>query len=114
MTGLEALAFFRSQEFYDDIGQKYGSINELCDVIEKELNVQKEPKHYLKWEDLDFDVPATIKVKMGDTQYLLSLRIGLTDIKSVVLRDNNLKPFLHLYEKEKQFFNDLHLERVEE
>ena len=86
----------------------------LCAVIKQALLKAQEPKKYLTWEDLDFDVPATIKVKMGDTQYLLSLRIGLTDIKSVVLRDNNLKPFLHLYEKEKQFFNDLHLERVEE
>ena len=37
MRVLKELEFFRSQDFYDDIGQKYGHINERLDVIEKEL-----------------------------------------------------------------------------
>lgn len=85
-------------------------------LVEENIELKKKlNKHYLKWDDLEFrNEEQTMKVKMGDTHYLLTLRIGLTDVKSVVLRDNNLKPFLHLFEKEKQFFNDLHLERVEE
>ena len=87
-------------------------------TIKQALLKAQEQKQYLKWEDLEFGVPTslppTIKVKMGDTQYCLCLRISLSDVKSVVLRDNNLKPILHLFEKEKQIFNDLHLERVEE
>ena len=91
---------------------------EYHNTIKEALLKAKEPKQYLKWEDLEFGVPEslppTIKVKMGDTQYCLCLRISFSDVKSVVLRDNNLKPILHLFEKEKQIFNDLHLERVEE
>ena len=93
------------------------NIDYQCDVIEQVLLKAQEPKHYLKWEDLEFGVPEslppTIKVKMGDTQYCLCLRISFSDVKSVVLRDNNLTPILHLVEKEKQIFNDLHLEVVE-
>ena len=92
--------------------KEYNNLMEDKDNLESELFKSSEPKNYLKWEDLEFNVPTTIKVKMGNTQYLLSLRVSFSDVKSVVLRDNNLKPYLHLFEKEKQFFNDLHLERV--
>lgn len=51
MKGLEELAFFRSQEFYDDIGQKYGHINERCDVVEKELKALEIVKEHIKFED---------------------------------------------------------------
>ena len=118
---LEILDDFKNGLVNKEIGmvmfQQYWFFNQIEKVKQALLKVQ-EQKQYLKWEDLEFGVPTslqtTMKVKMGDTQYLLSLRISFSDVKSVVLRDNNLKPILHLFEKEKQFFNDLHLERVEE
>ena len=111
------LDFGIDTEEHTDCDSVIGMVEDLETIKEALLKAQ-EPKHYLKWEDLEFGVPeslpTTMKVKMGDTQYRLSLRISFSDVKSVVLRDTNLKPILHIYEKEKQLFNDLHLERVKE
>lgn len=105
----QALLKAQEQEIRKLSGSKYHNI-----IVDE----AQEPKHYLKWEDLEFNaptsLPTTIKVKMGDTQYRLCLRTSFSDYKSVVFRDTDLKPILHIYEKEKQLFNDLHLERVEE
>lgn len=113
MTGLEVLAFFRSQEFYNDIGQKYGCINELCDVIEKQLNVQKEPKKYLKWEDLEKD--RTYKVLLNGIQYELVKRYDDYEYScDYITLQKKPGVSIFIYEYEKEIFNDLHLERVEE
>ena len=88
-------------------------------IYEKEYNTiknyilkEQEPKQYLKWEDLEFDAPTSIKVKMGYTQYFLSLSRHL-GVNQVVLRNDDAIAYLLLYEKDKQFFNDLCLERME-
>lgn len=78
------------------------------------LKVQEQEKKYLKWEDLDTK-PYTMKVKMGDSLYMLNWSYSSDDdydnSKSVTLRALNGD---WLFNLERYFFNDLRLERVEE
>ena len=76
------------------------------------------PKHYLKWEDLEFIRDEKVMtVKMGDTVYKVLYRC-CDGIKEVQLLSEDEK-FLYFnyignFKDNIQFFNDLHLERVEE
>lgn len=45
---LEQVKFFKSQDFYDEIGQHYGFIDERCEVIEQALIKAQEQKQVLK------------------------------------------------------------------
>ena len=74
---------------------------------------EKLNKQYLKWEDLKFEhTPKYIDVKMNDNKYRLVVGYNVCGDNLVILR-NNKKQYYFL-ECDKQFFNDLHLERVEE
>ena len=81
----------------------------------------QEPKQYLKWEDLEFDElefkveqKKDFKVKLNGTEYGLEICITF-GIKEVLIFDINVNCLYAVFhERHKQFFNDLHLERVEE
>ncbi len=86
-----------------------------CEIttIKQALLKAQEPKQYLKWEDLEFDhKPAFTEAKMGETIYKLVIGFDCTGKETIFLRTDNQQIVFH--EKDKQFFNDLHLERVEE
>ena len=73
----------------------------------------QEPKKYLKWEDLEFEhTPKYIDVKMNGNKYKLVVGYNGAGKNLVILR-NDKQPYYFL-KYDKQFFNDLHLERVEE
>ena len=88
-------------------------VNEYLEVIALALVKAQEPKHYLKWEDLKFEhTPKYIDVKMNGNKYKLVVGYNVAGKNLAILRDN--KKEYYFLECDKQFFNDLHLERVEE
>lgn len=69
------------------------------------------PKQYLKWEDLKFEhTPKYIDVKMSGNKYKLVVGYNVAGKNLAILRDG--KNEYYFLEFDKQFFNDLHLERV--
>ena len=95
-------------------------LDECCNIwfdkVEQALLKQQEPKHYLKWEDLEFskEYDTSFKVKLGDSIYTVtcSTQKFNNHIKYVAVETGLITYFIE--ELNKQFFNDLHLERVEE
>lgn len=103
-------------------------ISEALDTIKAVLQKQQElpepfktgvdigvikPKQYLKWEDLEFNhTPKMIDVKMSGNKYKLVVGYNVAGKNLAILRDG--KKEYYFLECDKQFFNDLHLERVEE
>ena len=84
---------------------------EYIDAIKQALLKAQEPKHYLKWEDLEFNhTPKMIDVKMSGNKYKLVVGYNVAGNNLVILRDG--KNEYYFLEYDKQFFNDLHLERV--
>ena len=81
--------------------------------IEQVLLKAQEPKHYLKWEDLDFDFKDKyMKVKLNGNIYTLRYkRNTLMEFPYAVLEFDNTG--ITIIDCEKQFFNDLHLEVIE-
>ena len=74
---------------------------------------EKINKKYLKWEDLEFEHnPKIIDVKMSGNKYKLVVGYNVVGKNLAILRDG--KKEYYFLECDKQFFNDLHLERVEE
>lgn len=93
--------------------------NEHLETIKATLLKAQEPKRYLKWEDLEFkEERQEIPVRMGETIYILVLRKtdgGNKIAKLLSPKRNYMGEWGDMfYEEAKQFFNDLHLERVEE
>jgi len=81
-------------------------------IIQALLKAQ-EPKQYLKWEDLEFNhTPKMIDVKMSGNKYKLVVGYNVAGKNLAILRDS--KKEYYFLECDKQFFNDLHLEMVEE
>lgn len=79
------------------------------------IDEAQEPKQYLKWEDLEFDhKPKYIDVKMGDNKYLLIVGFSDGGNEMAILQTKLRRYYFVESEDNKQFFNDLHLERVEE
>ena len=93
---------------------KYKNIvNFNCNDIKQALLKAQEPKQYLKWEDLEFNhTPKYIDVKMNDNKYKLVVGYNVAGKNLAILRDG--KKEYYFLECDKQFFNDLRLERVEE
>ena len=82
-------------------------------AIKQALIKAQEPKHYLKWEDLEFNhTPKMFDVKMSGNKYKLVVGYNVAGKNLAILRDG--KKEYYFLEADKQFFNDLHLERVEE
>ena len=85
-------------------------------TVEQALLKAQEQKHYLKWEDLKFTTKEqTINVLLNGEKYFVKYRLGylfgyyetveITTKGCVLCTLGNLMI---------QFFNDLHLEKVEE
>ena len=82
-------------------------------TIKNALLKAQEPKQYLKWEDLEFNhTPKMTDVKMNGNKYKLVVGYNVAGKNLAILRDG--KKEYYFLECDKQFFNDLHLERVEE
>ena len=82
------------------------------EIPESSLMDYNPVKKYLKWEDFIFKhTPKTIDVKMGDNKYTLVVGFNVAGKNLAILRDG--KKEYYFLECDKQFFNDLHLERVE-
>ena len=89
------------------------NVNKSLNTIKQALLKAQEPKHYLKWEDLEFNhTPKMIDVKMNGNKYKLVVGYNVAGNNLAILRDG--KKEYYFLECDKQFFNDLHLERVEE
>ena len=84
----------------------------LLDLKQALLKAQ-EPKHYLKWEDLEFNIDKQMMtVLLNGTKYTLIVGRNVHIDKLAFLRNGEIN--CYFLEADKQFFNDLHLERVEE
>ena len=82
-------------------------------TIKQALTKAQEPKKYLKWEDLEFEETHKIRILMNDNLY----NLFCYDEKYIEIRTIKGEFMLTLdtdNPEDKQFFNDLHLERVEE
>lgn len=90
----------------------------LCAVIKQALLKAQEPKHYLKWEDLEkFKDKDSVKVKMNDTELSLIIQIDcLNDIYVQLYKekeDGNCVNLLSDFFRNKELFNNLRLELLE-
>ena len=120
-----------SMPFSDEYGTQEVDLNDIRKVgsqlntdfreytatIKQSLLKAQEPKHYLKWEDLEFkESEQTMKVLLNGKEYSLSY---FTDgiYKFIDLLAGNGKyqmgRYVDCYSYDVQFFNDLHLERIE-
>ncbi len=90
--------------------EEYNNLMEDKDNLESELFKLQEPKHYLKWEDLEFkEERQTIKVRMGNNIYNLFFFKYRYKRCHLFNEEGQL-----IYDIQEQLFNDLRLERVEE
>lgn len=87
-------------------------------LLEECLEVYFKPKKYLTYDDLKvLESDKYYKVKMNDTDYemVLDKKDRISIGVCLMLDDNDvMKVYLDDYYTDKQFFNDLHLELVEE
>ena len=98
----------------EEVNDCLTSIWEQLPTIKQALIKAQEPKHYLKWEDLEFKhTPKTIDVKMSGNKYTLVVGYNVAGNNLAILRSDKKNSFYFL-EADKQFFNDIHLEMVEE
>ncbi len=85
-------------------------------TIKKFITKAQEPKRYLKWDDIEFkDFQQEIKVKLGNLTY--SVWYVLEHGDPCVELTRNQQQVITLYSSYPEdilFFNDLHLEVVEE
>ena len=92
-------------------------------LILKEQNTElkqkaQEPKHYLKWEDLDFtEENQTMKVLLNGVIYNICFYkfsvVGQNEV-NLYTKGIHIVTLNSYYLVDIQFFNNLHLERVEE
>lgn len=97
--------------------EEYNNLMEDKDNLESEFFKLTAPKHYLRWEDLEFkEETQKMNVKMGDNIYYIEWFNRNYKVVNFYthLDDNTLHYTSYVSEEHKQFFNDLHLERVEE
>lgn len=91
----------------------YEEMQEELDTIEQALLKAQEPKKYLKWEDLEKD--RTYKVLLNGSQYELVKRYDDYEYHcDYITLQKKPNVSIFIYEWNKEIFNDLHLERVEE
>lgn len=122
-TMVESFAKKADKEIIDFLYKKYMNtdVKDVFLLSEKDfkqfllemLPKWREEKHYLKWEDLEFDhKPKYIDVKMGDNKYLLIVGFSDGGNEMAILQTKLRRYYFVESEDNKQFFNDLHLERV--
>ena len=104
---------------YERLNNFKGSKEVKIEIPESSLMDYNPVKHYLKWEDLEFKEAGQkqiIKVKKNDNLYILKYYISVFDEELIEILANDWTFITGLSNRkyDKQFFNDLHLERVEE
>ena len=86
-------------------------------TIKQALLKQQEPKKYLKWEDLEFkEETQEMKVLLNGKIYVLEYKFYTYEHNVIYLSTLDYDKVLTCmgdYSFDIQFFNDLHLERVE-
>lgn len=92
------------------------SLTSPYNTIKKYLLKQQEPKRYLKWEDFEFkNIQQEIKVKLGNITYASWYVLEHGDPCVELTRNQQQVITLYgNYPEDILFFNELHLERVEE
>lgn len=97
--------------------KEYNNLMEDKDNLESELFKHKEPKKYLKCDDLEFDDDWKYQeVKLNGTKYTIKYKCGFDFFDNYyevikIYNQNERKQLFKLYNNDK-FFNDLHLEKV--
>ena len=82
--------------------------NEYLNTIKQYLLKSQEPKHYLQWDDLEFNhTPKIIDVKLNDVKYTLVTGYNVAGSNLAILRNDKQQYYFLKFDK--QFFNDLHL-----
>ena len=99
----------------EEVDKDFRIIENALTEYEALLKAQ-EPKQYLKWEDLEFDDDGQeTLVLLNDTKYRMYYYKGYDECINLFAEDET--SVIHIFEscsfQDKQFFNDLHLERVE-
>lgn len=80
-------------------------------TITQALLKEQEPKQYLKWEDLEFKgEEQTMKVILNGSVHFLSYYRNMFSDNLCMIDNTGIT----IWKENKQFFNDLHLEKVEE
>lgn len=125
-TMVESFAKKSDKEIIDFLYKKYMNtdVKDVFLLSEKDfkqfllemLPKWREEKHYLKWEDLVFQNYAQeISVLLNGNKYLLGyLMFGDEDMVWVYKENKQICSLDGKCPEDKKFFNDLHLERVEE
>jgi hypothetical protein len=104
---------------YEKLKSFKGSNEFKIEIPESSLMNYNPTKQYLKWEDLEFkEEEQTMKVLLNGKEYMLSyFTDGITEYVDLLTDGEKLEiigRYVDDSSHEKQFFNDLHLERVEE
>lgn len=102
---------------YDEGFDNYlEDIEDNIDKVEQALLKAQEPKNYLKWEDLEFKIfDQEISVLLNGNKYSLKYyTYDIGDMAHLYKENRNIFVFDGRCSEDKQFFNDLHLERVKE
>ena len=118
-----------SMPFSDEYGTQEVDLNDIRKVgsqlntdfreytatIKQALLKAREPKHYLKWEDLEFKEKAIYKrVTLNGELYLLkTYRNFILDFDIVEIEKTDGTILFHINQHSLQFFNDLKLEAEE-
>lgn len=86
------------------------------DTIKQALLKAQEPKQYLKWEDLEFKKQQQVMdVLLNGKPYVLHFyKLSTQTEVNMFAIDMHIVTLNSYYPEDVQFFNDLHLERVEE
>lgn len=96
-------------EYEDDLSDK---ITANYFALKQFLLKAQEPKKYLKWEDLEFSEELKVlNVRMNNNDYILRYALDIFGDNCCFLYDSTRNHHIYLI---RQFFNDLHLERVGE
>ena len=84
------------------------------ETIKNYILKTQEQKKYLRWEDLEFkEEEQTMKVTLNGKEYILKYeKLKDYDVDRVRILDKCCYKYMMLHTSTKQFFNDLHLERV--
>lgn len=86
-------------------------------LLEECLEVYFKPKKYLTFNEAikEFEADKVYKVKLNESDYIVFKRLNSFGDKEIILEsDGGCYKFNEFLSGDKQFFNDLHLELVEE
>ena len=89
---------------------------EMANHIKQYILKAQEPKQYLKWEDLEFKKKQQVMdVLLNGKPYILYFcKLSTQNEVTIFSIDMHIVTLSSNYPEDVQFFNDLHLERVEE